>query len=103
MGETFSQRLRECIKRQGLTQKELAARANITDVALSRYVNGTRIPKANTLSRLLEPLHTTADYLINGTPPGGESENEKIIKLVEKNAAIVGRVQIGHKIFSKYP
>ena len=49
MGETFSQRLRECIKRQGLTQKELAARANITDVALSRYVNGTRIPKANTL------------------------------------------------------
>ena len=87
MGETFSQRLRECIERQWLTQKELAARANITDVALSRYVNGTRIPKANTLSRLLEPLHTTADYLINGTPPGGESEIEKKIKLVEKNAA----------------
>ena len=93
MGETFSQRLRECIKRQGLTQKELAARANITDVALSRYVNGTRIPKANTLSRLLEPLHTTADYLLYGTQPGDEREIDKVIKLIEKNAAIMTKAE----------
>ena len=87
MGDTFNQRLRECIKKQGLSQRGLAARANITEVSLSRYVNGTRIPKANTLSKLLEPLNTTADYLLYGTKPGDEREMDIVFNLIKKNAA----------------
>ena len=93
MGETFNQRLLECIKKQGLSQRGLAAKANITEVSLYRYVNGTRIPKVNTLSKLLEPLHTTADYLLYGTQPGDEREIDKVIKLIEKNAAIMTKAE----------
>lgn len=51
----------------GYTQKELARQANITEASLSRYENGLREPKINTLVRLSKALHCTVDFMVGNT------------------------------------
>ena len=47
----------------GLTQQELAGRAEITQAALSRYENELRSPDATAVSTLAEALGVTAEFL----------------------------------------
>ncbi len=47
----------------GLTQQELADRAEITQAALSRYENELRSPDASAISTLAEALGVTAEFL----------------------------------------
>lgn len=53
--------------RKGITQKKLAQLSNITEASLSRYENGLREPKINTLIKLSDVLDSTVDYLIGKT------------------------------------
>jgi transcriptional regulator with XRE-family HTH domain len=53
--------------RKGITQKKLAQLSNITEASLSRYENGLREPKINTLIKLSSVLDSTVDYLIGKT------------------------------------
>ena len=69
----FRERLAEMIKAKGLSQKELAQLAGVTEAAMSHYVKGDRIPRASVLVRIAEALGTTADYLMNGNVPGADT------------------------------
>lgn len=51
----------------GYTQKQLAKLANITEASLSRYENGLREPKINTLVKLAKVLGCTVDYMVGNT------------------------------------
>jgi len=53
--------------RKGITQKKLAQLSNITEASLSRYENGLREPKINTLIKISDVLDSTVDYLIGKT------------------------------------
>ena len=64
---TFSERLAKLMALRGLTQKELAAKANITESAISYYVKGLRTPSGEILARIAETLSTTTDYLLGRT------------------------------------
>lgn len=64
MKETFVKRLRELIEREGISQRELAEDIGITEAALSRYMNGNRIPNGENLYNLATALRTTTDYLL---------------------------------------
>lgn len=85
MGKQLGLRITESLKRQGMTQKELAERIGVTEAVISRYVSGDREPKPDTLANLATALHTTSDFLL-----GIEREvfdHPRIRRLIARNAA----------------
>ena len=62
--EEFSTRLDKAIKLSGLSQKEFARKIKVTEVSVSRYVNGSREPNIETLRKICEVLDVTADWLL---------------------------------------
>lgn len=50
---------------RGLTQKELAARLNVSTQAVSKWENAENLPDAGILLPLAEALHTTVDALLS--------------------------------------
>lgn len=69
--ETIGDRLKYSLKIRKLTQKEFAQRTNITESAMSRYISGERVPRANTLVIICRELGVCADWLL------GMTESEK--------------------------
>lgn len=59
----YIQRLR---RSEGLTQKELARKLNVSFQAVSKWENGDSLPDTALLPDLCEALNTTADKLLNG-------------------------------------
>ena len=53
-------------KAAGMTQKELAAKLNISFQAVSKWENGDTLPDTGILLDLCDILNTTADKLLNG-------------------------------------
>ena len=76
-------RIKAYAKQRGITQKELAELVGITDVSLSRYVNGSRKPRINILVNIANTLGVSVSDLL------GEHSVEKdyyqILQLVDKN------------------
>lgn len=65
MSNSLGERISELLKRTGLSQRELAAQVGVTEVSMSRYINGDRIPKGPIIANIASALHTTSDYLLN--------------------------------------
>lgn len=53
---TVGERIRNARVQKGLTQKELAAKLDVTQQGIMQWENGTRHPKPDTLRRLAEAL-----------------------------------------------
>lgn len=47
-----------------MNQRELSIKTNITEVSLSRYIKGIRVPKVTVLATIARALNTSVDYLI---------------------------------------
>ncbi len=60
----FYLRLKETRKEKMLTQEDLAERANISRVMVSRYETGTVIPTVDVLVSLADALDVSTDYLL---------------------------------------
>lgn len=78
----FRSRLREEIAFSGLSNKEVAAKAEITKRALDSYVSSQScMPSADVAVRLAKTLHTSVEYLVTGEPdsvqPAKTKENER--------------------------
>lgn len=64
----FSVRLYNLMKKRKMTQRELAERIDVTEVSISRYVTGKRIPRTDVLSRIADLFGVTCDYLLYEKP-----------------------------------
>ena len=60
----FAFRLRKRMKRKGLNQRQLADLADLSEVTLSRYINGLREPSSHIVYQLAKALDCTVDELI---------------------------------------
>jgi len=60
----FTDRLKEMMDKRGMSQRELAEAIDKTEVSVSRYINGQRVPKATVLLKMAQALNCQADYLI---------------------------------------
>lgn len=60
----FSERLGDLLKARNLTQRDLGDRIGMSDVTVSRYVSGARIPNAFTIAKMAEALDVSTDYLL---------------------------------------
>ena len=79
---SFRSRLREEIAFSGLSNKEVAAKAEITKRALDSYVSSQScMPSADVAVRLAKALHTSVEYLVTGetdsAQPTKSKENER--------------------------
>ena len=60
----IGQRITWLLQKRGMTQRELANRIGATEVSVSRYITGARMPKANIIVYMADELNTTTDYII---------------------------------------
>ena len=60
----FGSKLREARMLRGLTQEQLAERADISRVMIGRYETTDQMPALDTLVRLADALEVSADYLL---------------------------------------
>lgn len=61
IGERIQARLGEL----GMSQSDLAKACNITEVSISRYANGQRVPKATVLAGIAKALSVPLDYFFS--------------------------------------
>ena len=64
---SFSELLKQCRKKQGVSQAELAAKLGVTQQAVGKWESGKSSPDPSTVARIAELLNTTADYLLGLT------------------------------------
>ncbi len=64
IGRTLGARISAGLLQHGMTQRQLADRVGVTEVSIGRYINGTRMPKADTVVKIADVLCVSTDYLL---------------------------------------
>lgn len=64
--KAIADNLRYLLDEKHLSQRELAEKSGITEVTVSRYINGTRIPNGNTVVKLSDALECSCDDILKG-------------------------------------
>ncbi len=68
-------KIKEIRKEQGLSQGDLGKRSGIHEKLVSKYENERIVPTADTLKKIAQALHVSADYLIfENVPKEGKVE-----------------------------
>lgn len=65
--EIFRQRLQMLLDEKNINQKELAELSGVTEVTISRYMNGFRKPRIEIANKIAQVLNTTTDYLLGNS------------------------------------
>ena len=86
-GKQIGERIASLIEKNGMTQRQLANKVGITEVSLSRYISGTRIPKATYAVKIANALHTTVDYI---TGQEKDADPETVFNQTMRNAERYG-------------
>lgn len=64
----FKAHVQELRQQANLSQKEIAEKVGISELAYQRYEYGTRVPEARTAIRIAQALGTTVEKLWGGNP-----------------------------------
>ena len=62
MNESVRNRIEMQLRLKKMSQKDLAERLGVTEVTVSRWLNGERDPSIETLNRIAEALDTTTSH-----------------------------------------
>ena len=90
----FSERMSELMKNNGLSQKELAAKAGVTESAMSYYVKGERTPRSDVLARIAKALGTTTDYLLGNTLETNINSTDEDLQYLQRNLGKLNTEQL---------
>lgn len=88
----LGRRISAMLEKKGITQRELAEMVGVTEVSMSRYIKGDRVPKASVVENIARALDTTVYYLV-GTEyylVGFGSEEKRADKLARHKAICDG-------------
>lgn len=64
MIEKIKGRLREEIKRSGMTTVEIARRVGVSPEMITQYYTTKKLPRLDTFAKLCQVLDVSADYLL---------------------------------------
>ena len=70
---SFSELLKQCRKKQGMSQADLASHLGVTQQAVGKWESGKSSPDPATVARIAALLGTTADYLLGLADETGAS------------------------------
>lgn len=76
----ISRNIKNALNDMGLTQKELAKNTGLSEVTLSRYMNGIRQPTAYSLYRIALALKVPVESLMDGIEDGNDEKAQEIIR-----------------------
>ena len=85
------------LKEKGMTQRELATKVGATESAVSKYLSGERIPRAEILANIATALDTTVEYLL-GTPVRNKTAFGTIYDLCARHASQMTEQERGELI-----
>lgn len=85
MKKEIGNRISYLLNKNGISQKELADRINISESVVSRYISGEREPKANVIANLATAFRTTSDYLL-GIEEDDNFSQPRIKRMIARNA-----------------
>lgn len=88
----FSERLSDIMSKRNISQKELAILANVTESAMSYYVNGVRTPRSDVISNLARILGVTTDYLLGAVTRRTAEETQ--FQYLQRNLAKLNPEQL---------
>lgn len=81
-------RLRKIRGEKGIAQDVVSSACEISRVALARYENGSRFPKADIIARLAEYYGVTSDYLL-----GRDSDEDQPDQVSDRMKRFLHEVQ----------
>lgn len=90
----FSERMSKLMRKNGLSQKELAAKAGVTESAMSYYVKGERTPRSDVLTRIAKALGTTTDYLLGGSSEISSEPSNNELQYLQRNFEKMNKEQL---------
>lgn len=85
--ESIGSKISKLLEGKGITQRDLAKMVGVTEVTISRYINGIREPKGSILNDIAIALNVSSDYLLG--------RNVSSSKPVGVKIPVLGRVQAG--------
>ena len=96
---SFSELLKQCRKKQGVSQAELASRLGVTQQAVGKWETGRSTPDPQTVARLAEILDTPSDVLLGLRKEPGVSAavgRNAFSRYTESQIPVVGTVRAGY-------
>lgn len=90
MSEVLGRRLAELLRQRGMSQKDLAQAAHLTEAAVSRYISGQREPRAVTVANIAKVLGVTPQDI---TGDEHDQEIDGAIRLIARNAGSLSEEQ----------
>lgn len=85
---SVTNRISDLLSQRGMSQKELAQKAGLTESAISHYIKGDRVPRGVNLVKIARALDTSTDFLLNSNESSSREEELKVAKtLIARNAA----------------
>lgn len=79
----FEEKVIELMKQEGLSQKQLAEKINVTEASMSRYLKGERVPRIDVIVKLANVFNVSIEYL-QGIKEVDEYEDIK--RIVARNS-----------------
>ena len=83
--EGIGARISDLLRLRGMSQKELAVKAGITEAAVSRYIKGDRAPRLVTVATIAKALNVSSSELL-GEPSGDQEDIDRAVRLIARNA-----------------
>jgi len=83
---SFGKRMKNLLDQQNMSQKELADKTGCTEAAISRYINGDRVPRAVVMNEIAIALNTSIEFLLSGQEENHENDIMQVEKLLARNA-----------------
>lgn len=77
---TFGQRLTECRKAKGLSQKELAQLLQTSHSVIGKYERNEMVPSVEAAKKLAQLLDTTVGYLVDETDSAELFKNSRMLQ-----------------------
>lgn len=62
----FTMNLKKLMIERGMTAADIARKTGMTQATLSRYINGKRIPKINSVIKIAKALNVPIELLMKG-------------------------------------
>lgn len=81
----FTDIIVELMKQEGLSQKDLAEKINVTEASMSRYIKGERIPRIDVLVKLANVFNVSIEYLQGLKEVEDFNEIKRIVARNSKN------------------
>lgn len=86
--DIFIKRLQKILEEKDMTQRELAKLVGVTEVTISRYLNGERKPRIEIINKIADVLNTPTDYLFGRIDDYDKSNPYKPMKNKLSNSIV---------------